>query len=240
MMSTNLPVAASDPYTAPDFAAAALITIDTQRDVLDGGPFEIPGTSAALGAMRVLAHAFREASRPIVHIVRLYEPDGANVDLCRRHAVQRGMRLLTPDAPGSQLAAELLPEPDLTLDAKALLAGRVQRLGPREAAIYKPRWGAFYDTPLDDHLREQDINTLVFCGCNFPNCPRTSIYQASERDFRIVLARDALSGLYERGEHELEGIGVHLMSASEVAKALLAATRETLATRAGEWMETGR
>jgi hypothetical protein len=27
----------------PDFAAAALITIDTQRDVLDGGPLEIPG-----------------------------------------------------------------------------------------------------------------------------------------------------------------------------------------------------
>jgi len=44
---------AGDPCTAPDFAAAALITIDTQRDVLDGGPFEIPGTSAALGAMRV-------------------------------------------------------------------------------------------------------------------------------------------------------------------------------------------
>jgi hypothetical protein len=64
-------------------------------------------------------------------------------------------------------------------------------------------------------------------GCNFPNCPRTSIYEASERDFRIVLARDAISGLYERGEHELVGIGVHLMSSSEVAKALFAATRET-------------
>lgn len=42
---------ADDPHTAPDFTAAALITIDTQRDVLDGGPFEVPGTSAALGAM---------------------------------------------------------------------------------------------------------------------------------------------------------------------------------------------
>ncbi len=225
---------AGDPYTAPNFATAALITIDTQRDVLDGGPFEIPGTSAALGAMRALARAFRGAGRPIVHIVRLYEPDGANVDPCRRQAVQGGMRALDPGTPGSQLAAELLPEPTLTLDADLLLAGDAQRLGPSEVAIYKPRWGAFYDTVLEDHLRERHIDTLVFCGCNFPNCPRTSIYEASERDFRIVLARDALSGLYERGARELAGIGVHLMSASEVAKALFAANRETLATGPGE------
>ena len=60
------------------------------------------------------------------------------------------------------------------------------------------------------------VGSLVFCGCNFPNCPRTSIYEASERDFRIVLARDAISGLYERGEKELIAIGVHLMSSTEV------------------------
>jgi len=187
-----------------------------------------------------LAHAFRGAGRPIVHIVRLYKPDGANVDLCRRQAVQHGLRALTPSTPGSRLAAELLPEPGLPLDVEALLAGTAQPMGPREAAIYKPRWGAFYDTPLEDHLREHHINTLVFCGCNFPNCPHTSIYQASERDFRIVLARDALSGLYERGEHELASIGVHLMSASQIADALLAATRDAIPTGPGTRTETRR
>ncbi|WP_459872860.1 hypothetical protein, partial [Endothiovibrio diazotrophicus] len=50
--------------------------------------------------------------------------------------------------------------------------------------LYKPRWGAFYRTSLESHLRGLDVSTLVFSGCNFPNCPRTSIYQASERDFR--------------------------------------------------------
>jgi nicotinamidase-related amidase len=57
---------------------------------------------------------------------------------------------------------------------------------------------------------------LVFCGCNFPNCPRTSIFEASERDFRIVLVRDAISGLYERGEQELHAIGVTLMETQDV------------------------
>jgi nicotinamidase-related amidase len=221
MMSTDSLGAAGDPYIAPDFTAAALITIDTQRDVLDGGPFEIPGTSAVLGVMRELLSAFRGAGRPVVHIVRLYEPDGGNVDLCRRRAVQSGMRALVPGDAGSQLACELLPEPGLELDAELLLAGDVQRLGPGEVAIYKPRWGAFYDTPLEQHLRELSVTTLIFCGCNFPNCPRTSIYEASERDFRVVLADDAISGLYERGERELAAIGVHLMRAGEVKDALL-------------------
>jgi nicotinamidase-related amidase len=74
--------------------------------------------------------------------------------------------------------------------------------------MYKPRWGAFYGTPLDRHLRELGVSTLVFTGCNFPNCPRTSIYEASERDFRVVAIRDAISRLDDRGRIELEGIGV--------------------------------
>ena len=87
--------------------------------------------------------------------------------------------------------------------------------------MYKPRWGAFFKTPLEGHLREHGISTLVFCGCNFPNCPRTSIYEASERDFRVVLPTDAISGLYERGEQELAAIGVQLMTSDQIATGLL-------------------
>ena len=210
----------SDPYTSPDFASAALITIDTQRDVLDGAPLEIAGTSAALDPMHALLEAFRAAGRPIVHIVRLYRTDGANVDLCRRHGVEEGAEMLAPGTLGSELAPPLLPAPDLSLDDELLLAGGVQSLGPNESVIYKPRWGAFYETPLEEHLRERDVTTLVFSGCNFPNCPRTSIYEASERDFRVVLARDGVSGLYERGEKELAGIGVHLADAAELVERL--------------------
>ena len=204
-------------YTTPDFAAAALITIDTQRDVLDGQPLEIPGTSAVLPAMIRLLDAFRQTHSPVVHIVRLYRPDGSNVDLCRRSLVEDGAAILAPRSTGSELAPELLTHPDIRLDPDLLLAGKVQKIGSREVVIYKPRWGAFFKTPLESHLRDHSVSTLVFCGCNFPNCPRTSIYEASERDFRIVVASDAVSGLYERGEHELAAIGVRLMTSEEIA-----------------------
>jgi nicotinamidase-related amidase len=214
--------AAGDPYTSPVFAEAALVTIDVQRDVLDGGRLEIAGTSAALPGISALLEGFREAGRPIVHILRLYEADGANVDACRRLAVERGAEILRPGSPGAELAPALAPPSAPPLDHRALLAGEIQELGAQEVAIYKPRWGAFYGTPLEAHLRERAVSTILFCGCNFPNCPRTSIYEASERDFRIVLARDAISGLYERGERELAAIGVELMTSAEVLEALQA------------------
>jgi nicotinamidase-related amidase len=215
--------------TAAQFDSSALITIDTQRDVLDNGGFPIRGTPAVLPAMRQLVEAFRQAARPIVHIVRLYEQDGSNAERCRRELLAGGARLVVRDTDGCQIAHELLPDPDARLDCALLLAGRPQLLGPHEVAIFKPRWGAFYATPLEEHLRGQAISTVVFCGCNFPNCPRTSIYEASERDFRVVLVRDAVSGLYERGEQELLNIGVQAMPAGEVTSAVCASPRRAAA-----------
>ncbi len=196
--------------------------IDTQHDVLDDGGFPIPGTSAVLPAMRQLAEGFRGAGRPIVHIVRLYERDGSNAEPCRRQLLATGAQIVIRDTPGSELASDLFTEPVPPLDSTLLLDGGVQTLGPLEVAIYKPRWGTFYDTPLEQHLHEHAISTVVFAGANFPNCPRTSIYEASERDFRVVLAHDAISGLYERGAGELANIGVRLMSSNEITAALSA------------------
>ncbi len=207
-------------YTQPDFSAAALVIIDTQAGTLEGRPLEIQGTSAALPAMRSLSAAFRKSSRPIIHIVRIYQPDGRNVDLCRRSAVESGARMLLEDSADCQVAPGLLPETAGPLDCPLLLSGGIQSLSENEVVIYKPRWGAFYKTPLEDHLKGLGITTLVFGGSNFPNCPRTSIYEASERDFRIIVAQDALSGLYDRGITELQNIGVRFLTVADLIEKL--------------------
>lgn len=208
---------ANDRYTCPLAGSAALMLIDVQRDFLDipgsDAPMPVDGTRAAIPAMAKLATAFRERGLPIVHVVRLYRPDGSNVDVVRRESIARGARIAVPGSAGSQIAAELLPNV-VELDHELLLAGGFQRLGPAEDVMYKPRWGAFYGTDLDRHLRESGSNTVVFAGCNFPNCPRTSIYEASERDFRVVLVSDAISGLYDRGVEECRAIGVDVRDVS--------------------------
>ena len=120
----------------------------------------------------------------------------------------RIIRLVLAESDGSQIAEPLLPSLDIQLEADRLLAGHIQQLGPQESVIYKPRWGAFFQTPLELHLRGLGVTTLIFTGCNFPNCPRASIYEASERDFRLVAIRDGISGLDAQGEAQLEKIGV--------------------------------
>ena len=109
----------------------------------------------------------------------------------------------------------LKPNREVRLDAATLLAGQLQRLDENEWAMYKPRWDAFYGTPLEKHLRDLDVTTVVVVGCNFPNCPRTTIYGASMRDFRTVMIADAVSGVYNQGIRELNGIGVATPSAEE-------------------------
>jgi len=198
-----------NPNTEPHPQSAALLTIDVQRDfALPGAPLEIPGTLEVAPRIRRLLEAFRAADRPIVHVVRLYKEDGSNVDPVRRATVESGVRMAAPGSEGAELLDELKPEPAQRLDAAALLRGEFQRLAENEFVMYKPRWGAFYGTSLEAFLRERGIDTIVLAGCNFPNCPRTTIYEASERDFRIVAVVDAISGAYDRGVEELRNIGV--------------------------------
>ena len=83
-----------DAFTRPDYHRAALITIDVQNDALDGGAFEVPGTSAILPRIADLCRTFRHAGRPIVHVIRIYTPDAVDADRCRRSALLAGKRIL--------------------------------------------------------------------------------------------------------------------------------------------------
>jgi nicotinamidase-related amidase len=76
-------------YTNPDWANSALLTIDTQRDfTLPGAPAEIAGTMEAASVMRRLVAAFRQEGKPIVHLVRLYRPEGQKGCHLRRKDTQ--------------------------------------------------------------------------------------------------------------------------------------------------------
>lgn len=212
----------SDPYTTPEPARAAFITIDLQNDFTrKGAPAMIAGTSAVVPAVRRSLGAFRAAGRPIIHLVRLYKPDGSNVDICRRQLIERGAVIARPGTEGAELIDELKPDENVKLNANTLLAGRLQKIGPDEWVLYKPRWSAFHGTTLKNLLDDLGVTTLVFAGCNFPNCPRASIYEASSLDYRLCVVADAMSGLYERGMAELQGIAVTMMTSDEVAPWLI-------------------
>lgn len=190
-----------------------LLTIDVQRDFVDvDGASPIAGATDVVPRIADLAQAFRAAGHPIVHVVRLYAEDGSNAEPFRREAARRPGGVARPGGSGSRLLPQLTdtrPDPDV------LLAGGFQQIGVAEWLMYKPRWGAFYGTGLDAHLRALDVDTVVIAGVNFPNCPRATLYEASERDYRCVLVADAVSGTYPRGLDECSGVDAAVMSTAD-------------------------
>ncbi|SHN23404.1 cysteine hydrolase family protein [Gracilibacillus kekensis] len=204
-------------YTNPNWRNSFLVTIDTQNDfTLPNAPAKIEGTLNILPKMKKLLNIYRKYELPIIHVIRLYKPDGSNVDICRREAIKSGLRFVTPDTEGAELVAEITPNTRTKINSELLLQNQFQLIGKNEWVMYKPRWGAFYNTNLEHFLRNKKVDTIVFSGCNFPNCPRTSIYQASERDFRIVMVKDAMSQVYEKGIEEMKNIGVNILEVNEI------------------------
>ncbi|PSO55736.1 MAG: cysteine hydrolase [Cyanobacteria bacterium QH_10_48_56] len=203
-------------YTTPEKDKSALLSIDVQQDfTLPGAIAQIPGTMEKVDQMKRLLEAYRKYDRPIIHVVRLYLRDGSNVDASRRQIIEQGKKIVSPGSTGAELVNELKPTPNVRLDADTLLASQLQRIGQREWIMYKPRWDGFYQTSLETHLRNLEVNTVVIAGCKFPNCPRATVYCASMRDFRIAMVTDGISGIYERGLQEMENIGVHLMTTQQ-------------------------
>lgn len=205
-------------FVAPEWDSSALVVIDVQTEFISGA-MTVPGTADRIPALGRLVSAFRAAGRPIVHVVRLYVPGGTDTDLPRRAEILAGREVAAPGTDGSQIPAELLPGGE-QLDSELLLAGGFQQVGPSEHILFKPRWSAFYRTELERHLRERGVSTVVVAGCNLPNCPRATLFDASERDYRAVVVEDATSQVTPERLHDLTLIGVHVTDVASVEKEL--------------------
>lgn len=198
----------------PQRDSVALITVDLQNDFLrSDSPIKASGAKPALPNIERLVHGFRDHRKPIFHSVRLYRPDGSNVDLVRRSAVEEGMRVLMPGTRGADLVEQVAPG-NARLMPDALLAGEFQELARNEFAFYKPRWGAFFGTELEARLRELNVSTLLVCGINFPTGGRATVYEGAARDFRVIVATDAFGDASEDSLRELGRLGTYQKTTS--------------------------
>lgn len=206
-------------YTTPIKDSAALITLSAQRDyTLSQSPIRASGLRRALPVLSGLVRLCRQKSLPIYHSIRLYRPDGSNVDACRRLDVENGLRVFMPGSLGAEIISEALPEGnEQRIAAEYLMSGHFQEIGDREQIFYRPRWGAFHGTKLEQELRVAGVTTVILCGFSFTTATRATIYEASARDFRIVVVPDALCNASEASLAELGRMGVCLMDSAQVS-----------------------
>lgn len=203
---------------APNFAAVALVTVDVQEDWVSHNP-PLPTPKRICDLIDV----FREARRPVVHMVRLIHPDGSNA---KPGFHKKGRRFVELGSHGAQLWKGLFPENETLLDDDTLLAGQPQHLGADECVLYRPRWGAFYQSNLESHLRGRGVSTVVLASLSYEYGLMATLFEANDRNFKVVIAGDATQswpGHPHYRESYLEWMGVATLKVSQIASALRAA-----------------
>lgn len=186
---------------------AALVTVDLQLTLVPGA-CPAPVRDALLRRLE----AAREAGIPIVHAL------GGQAALRARRA-------------GDAVDGAFLPRPEARLYGDYLARGYLQRLGPDEVILHKPFWGAFARTRLEAYLRGRGVATLLLAGLAFPCGPRSTLFEARQRRFGVVILEDAVTGLYPLAKMEAARLEAGLVGAGPGRRGFPARARMRLESR---------
>lgn len=67
--------------------------------------------------------------------------------------------------------------------------------------IIKKRYSAFFNTDLERLLGQLHIDTLIIMGINTMTCVRTTVIDAYQRDYEVILALDSVDA-YDIEQHK--------------------------------------
>ncbi|GLQ90625.1 hypothetical protein GCM10007898_42010 [Dyella flagellata] len=159
--------------------ASVLLIIDMQVDFFahEGLVRQRSALAAHTNALIAMARA---AKVPIVWVKQEFLPDLSDASL----EVKRGrISIVIAGTPG----AMLLPE----LDAQV-----------QDLVVVKKRYSAFFGTVLDTFLSRIGCTRLIVAGINTHACIRTTVVDAYQRDYEVILAGDCISS-HDKTHHEI-------------------------------------
>lgn len=200
--------------------STAVLAIDMHRGHLDPAVATLPLAAERCGP--VIARAadlftqLRAIGVPIVHVVTEYRDAGeiaANPFWKAIHddpaKARKGiLRHNLAGSPGTEIIPALLADGDLVVRGKK-------------------RYSAFHATDLEFLLRRRGADTVILAGINTTSCILCNAFEATNRDFSVVIASDAVDSM--DGE-EMHRFALRLMGATvgwplsspEIVKALRA------------------
>ena len=180
-----------------DPAKSAVIVVDMQNDFgAEGGMFALAGIDVSpIRAVieptsRVLAAA-RRADMTVVYLKMGFQADLSDTggpeapNWFKSHQPFRvGEQTTAPDGTPSRvlirdtwntdIVPELAPEPG-------------------DLIVYKHRFSGFFETELDELLKDRSIKHLVFTGCTTSVCVESTVRDAFFRDYVAVILEDCVA-----------------------------------------------
>jgi len=155
-----------------------------------------------VASINALARAFRAYGQPVIWIRQEFAPDLGDAFLEMR---KDNIQVTIAGTEGCKLLAEL-------------------DYHPTDTTIVKKRYSAFFGTNLDELLKELCPDLLVIAGINTHACIRTTVIDAYQRDYEVVLATEGIAS-YDEAHHEmtkqyLERAIAQLLPNNEILKML--------------------
>ncbi len=125
--------------------------------------------------IRELLQFARNAKIKIIHVITIYKNDKSNWPESYKSRDKMWCMENTDDA---KIIQSALPEKD-------------------ETVIIKKRFSAFYDTELDEILRQNGIDTLFIAGYSGDVCVRMTTMDAFNRGYNLFWVSDCIESLFE-------------------------------------------
>ena len=150
-----------------DPGRTALIIGDMQNDfVKEGGTLVVPGAEETIPPIRRLLELARGAGMKVVFTQDTHNDGDPEWEIWGEHCREGSW--------GWQVVDDLAPRED-------------------EATVRKPRYDAFYGTPLEHLLRLWGVDTLIVCGTVANICVHYTASSAAMRWFNVIVPKDCIS-----------------------------------------------
>lgn len=200
----------------PSVRDTALILVNMQNGFCKaGGTFDRAGVSIDGAAKTIdpcvrLVEAARSRQIPIIFTQAWFRPDGADVGFSVGEIMQRRTsdELIAADSWDAEIVGELRPQ-------------------VQDFVVRKFRFSPFHGSGMEPLLSTLHVRDLVICGLSTSICVESTVRDASARDFRVFVPKDAVAE-YEWSMHVaslrvMEYCFAYVISTEEVVEAWRAA-----------------
>jgi nicotinamidase-related amidase len=173
-------------------ARTALLMIDMQRDFLEPGGFgeslgnDVSTLRAAIEPARALLAWARGLGLRIVHTKECHRPDLSDCPPAKRGRGRPSQRIGDP-GPMGRILIDGEPGSDFVPELAPL---------PGETVLAKPGKGAFHATGLQAMLQGWGIERLIIAGVTTEVCVQTTMREANDRGYDILLVTDATASYF--------------------------------------------
>ena len=179
-------------------ATTALLLIDLQKEFFVEGIGEcVDEMRAIIPRVTAILTRMRDLGCKVIHTRESYQPDLSDVHAFRRSLGYVGTsrplgRFCILGEPGHEFVEEVQPLPD-------------------ELVIDKASFGAFYNTRLDEILRQDKVDHVIMCGVTTQCCVHSTLREAVDRGYWCLTIADGCAasepGLHDKALDLIAGEG---------------------------------